>query len=100
METINPLVAVEVEEGNGDLPAEGSFVTAPGVLTTLKQADEDKGKHIVMRLFNNTSKSLNCQIGGLLGLKPQCELDLEENELSEFNGRLEPYEIKTLRMKE
>ena len=99
LETINPLMAVEIEGGKGDpakrdLPAEGSFVTAPGVLTTLKQANDGKGT--VLRLYNTTSKAVDCAIGGILGLKPQCELDLEEHKLSELSGRLGAYEVKTI----
>jgi hypothetical protein len=87
---------VEVEGGKGDLPAEGSFVTAPGVMTTLKKSFDEKST--VMRLYNNTSKTVDCDVGGILGLKPQCLFDLEENKLSDSPGKLGPYEVKTLKM--
>ena len=87
-----PVKAVQISKGEGtELPMEKSFLEVEGVVVSAVKKAED-GSGTVVRMFNPTEETRKVAIKGT-------EVNLNEEELGEFNGNVGPAKIVSVKLK-
>ena len=86
-----PVKAVQISKGNGtELPLEKSYLEIENaVLSAVKKAADSDAS--IVRVYNPTNETKTINLKGM-------QVDLNENEIKEFDGKLEPWKIVSVKI--
>lgn len=87
-----PVKAAQISKGEGkELPLEKSFLAIDGVVTSAVKRAAD-GDGTVVRVYNPTESAVKIDVKGI-------EVNLNEEEIGEFDGVVGPYKIVSVKLK-